>query len=183
MARMTKKLAPPSLAKKRKKGASALATRLRKQIRARKQAERDAMLPMVIAKPVTKRRKSTTRRKKTTTTAAATSSVISPICRRAGRKLKATASPKAGAVLGSKRCKTKRSGSTTTTAAKRKTTRRMTLKSYQESTSPAVRKRRLEEGLKYYQTKNKAKKTAAKKTTTRKSSAVSKLARIKKIVC
>lgn len=167
MARMTKKLAPPSLAKKRKKGASALATRLRKQIRARKQAERDAMLPMVIAKPVTKRRKSTTRRKKTTTTAAATSSLISPICRRAGRKLKATASPKAGAVLGSKRCKTKRSGSTTTTATKRRTTRK--------STATATRKTTAR--------KTTARKTTAKKTSTRKSSAASKIARIKKIVC
>ena len=58
-------------------------------------------------KPTTKRTtaKKTTTRKKSTTSTMAKKSVISPICRRAGRKLKTTRSPAAGAVLGSKICK------------------------------------------------------------------------------
>ena len=146
---------------KRRKKSSALANRLRRQIRARKQAERDAMLPMVLPKAAAPKKRATT--KKRTTTAkklvSTGSSVISPVCRRAGRKLKTKKLSSAGKTLGSKICKTK-SGSTST-AAKR---------TYKKRTTTTAKK-------------TATRKTTARKTTTRKSSAASKLARVRKIVC
>jgi len=90
----------------------------------------DNVLVAVGAKPKTTRKKSTTAkttstRKKSTTTMAK-KSVISPICRRAGRKLKTTRSSSAGAVLGSKTCK---SGTTRKTTAKKTTARKVVTKS------------------------------------------------------
>lgn len=63
----------------------------------------DKVADFVGVKPKSTAKKTTTRKK--TTTTMAKKSVISPICRRAGRKLKTIRSPKAGATLGSKICK------------------------------------------------------------------------------
>jgi hypothetical protein len=90
----------------------------------------DNVLEAVGIKPKATRKKSTTAkktttRKKSTTTTMAKKSVISPICRRAGRKLKTTRSASAGATLGSKTCK----GGAKKTTAKKTTTRKVVSKS------------------------------------------------------
>lgn len=80
--------------------------------------------------PATKRRKPTAKKKTTakkrttTTTSSAKKSIISPICRKAGRTLKATGSSAAGATLGSKKCKTKKVSTKTTATRKKATTTR-----------------------------------------------------------
>ena len=151
----------------------AQARKLKRDFLKRRQAERDAMALMIVPTTASTTRKTTKR--KTTKRKATTSTGVSPVCSRAGRRLKLVRSPKAAATLGSKTCKT---GAKKTTAKKATTTAKKRTSAVKSIISPV--------------TKSATRKTATRKTTTKKvtakrtarrSVAASKLARIKKIVC
>jgi hypothetical protein len=127
---------------------------------------------LVISKP---RRKPATKRKTT-----AKKSIISPICRKAGRTLKATGSPAAGRTLGSKKCKTKSTSTKTTATRKRATTTRKStsstgifdsvVKSVKKAFSPSKSKKVV------------SKSSPTKRRSTRTTSCAKKVAAIRKIL-
>ena len=130
MARTTKKVATKRKLSRYSPQAAALKRNFLKERAKRK----EAMALVLVEAPKKKRKKRKTTKKKSTSTS---SSVISPVCSRAGRRLKVAKSPKAGATLGSKRCKTKKTttrkttakrttAKKTTSAVKRRSTRRST---------------------------------------------------------
>lgn len=118
------------------KGRTAEAKKIMDEFRAEKRIRKGRLLPSptmtieerIVMPKVSKRRKPTAKKKTTakkSTTTTKSKSIISPICRKAGRQLKATGSPSAGRTLGSKTCKTKKS---TTTTTKRATTKKVATK-------------------------------------------------------
>jgi len=124
MAKITKKVV---VFKTSTKGRSKEAARLMEDFKVGKRIRKGRLLPSPtmtfeerLFTPVVKRRKPTAKKKTTTKS----KSVISPICRKAGRMLKATGSSAAGRTLGSKKCKTKKVSTTTTATRKRATTTR-----------------------------------------------------------
>ena len=151
----------------------AKARKLKRDFLKRRQSEKESMALMIVPTTASKTRKTTKR--KTTKRKATTSTGVSPVCSRAGRRLKLVKSPKAAATLGSRTCKT---GAKKTTAKKATTTAKKRTSAVKSIISPV--------------TKSATRKTATRKTTTKKvtakrtarrSVAASKLARIKKIVC
>ena len=151
----------------------AKARKLKRDFLKRRQSEKESMALMIVPTTASTTRKTTKR--KTTKRKATTSTGVSPVCSRAGRRLKLVKSPKAAATLGSRTCKT---GAKKTTAKKATTTAKKRTSAVKSIISPV--------------TKSATRKTATRKTTTKKvtakrtarrSAAASKLARIKKIVC
>ena len=152
----------------------AKARKLKRDFLKRRQAEKESMALMIVPTTAASKTRKTTKRK-TTKRKATTSTGVSPVCSRAGRRLKLVKSPKAAATLGSRTCKT---GAKKTTAKKATTTAKKRTSAVKSIISPV--------------TKSATRKTATRKTTTKKvtakrtarrSVAASKLARIKKIVC
>lgn len=132
-----------------------------------------------VSKP---RKKSTTKRKTTAkkkTTTTAKKSIISPICRKAGRTLKATGSSAAGRTLGSKKCKTKSTSTKTTSTRKRvSTTRKKSSTGILDSVVKSVKKA-------FSPTKSKkvvSKSSPTKRRSTRTTSCAKKVAAIRKIL-
>ena len=151
----------------------AKARKLKRDFLKRRQAEKESMALMIVPTTASKTRKTTKR--KTTKRKATTSTGVSPLCSRAGRRLKVVRSSSAGRTLSSPACKT---GAKKTTAKKATTTAKKRTSAVKSIISPV--------------TKSATRKTATRKTTTKKvtakrtarrSVAASKLARIKKIVC
>ena len=134
--------------------------------------------PAAKRKTTAKKVTTTTAKKKTTT--ATKKSVISPICRKAGRTLKATGSPAAGRTLGSKKCKTKSTSTKTTATRKRATTTRKStsstgmfdsvVKSVKKAFSPSKSKKVV------------SKSSPTKRRSTRTTSCAKKVAAIRKIL-
>ena len=151
----------------------AKARKLKRDFLKRRQSEKESMALMIVPTTASKTRK--TIKRKTTKRKATTSTGVSPLCSRAGRRLKVVRSSSAGRTLSSPACKT---GAKKTTAKKATTTAKKRTSAVKSIISPV--------------TKSATRKTATRKTTTKKvtakrtarrSAAASKLARIKKIVC
>ena len=151
----------------------AKARKLKRDFLKRRQSEKESMALMIVPTTASTTRKTTKR--KTTKRKATTSTGVSPLCSRAGRRLKVVRSSSAGRTLSSPACKT---GAKKTTAKKATTTAKKRTSAVKSIISPV--------------TKSATRKTATRKTTTKKvtakrtarrSAAASKLARIKKIVC
>ena len=152
----------------------AKARKLKRDFLKRRQAEKESMALMIVPTTAASTTRKTTKRK-TTKRKATTSTGVSPLCSRAGRRLKVVRSSSAGRTLSSPACKT---GAKKTTAKKATTTAKKRTSAVKSIISPV--------------TKSATRKTATRKTTTKKvtakrtarrSVAASKLARIKKIVC
>lgn len=145
----------------------AKARKLKRDFLKKRQAERESMALMIVeaSKPVRK----TTRRK--TTKRKTSTSGVSPVCSRAGRRLKLVRSSSAGRTLSSPKCKTgaKKTTKRATTTAKKRTS------SVKSIISPVTKKATTR--------KTTTTKKVTAKRTARRSVAASKLARIKKIVC
>lgn len=152
----------------------AKARKLKRDFLKRRQAEKESMALMIVPTTSVATTRKTTKRK-TTKRKATTSTGVSPLCSRAGRRLKVVRASSAGRTLSSPACKT---GAKKTTAKKATTTAKKRTSAVKSVISPV--------------TKSATRKTATRKTTTKKvtakrtarrSVAASKLARIKKIVC
>jgi hypothetical protein len=177
MARITKKVV---VFKASTKGRSKEAARLMEDFKVGKRIRKGRLLPSPtmtfeerLFTPVIKRKKPAAKKKTTV------KSVISPICRKAGRTLKATGSSAAGRTLGSKKCKTKKVSTTMTATRKKATATRK-----RATTSKGPLKSIMTSVSKLFSSPKKvvSKSSPTKRRATRTTSCVKKVAAIRKIL-
>ena len=156
----------------------AKARKLKRDFLKRRQAEKESMALMIVPTTASTTRKTTKR--KTTKRKATTSTGVSPLCSRAGRRLKVVRSSSAGRTLSSPACKT---GAKKTTAKKATTTAKKRTSAVKSIISPVTKSATRKTATRKTATRKTTTKKVTAKRTARRSVAASKLARIKKIVC
>ena len=158
----------------------AKARKLKRDFLKKRQAERESMALMIpVSTSVATTKRKTTKRK-TTKRKSTTSTGVSPVCSRAGRRLKVVRSSSAGRTLSSPTCKT---GAKKTTAKKATTTAKKRTSAVKSVISPVTKTATRKTATRKTATRKTAVKKVTAKRSVRRSAAASKLARIKKIVC
>ena len=157
----------------------AKARKLKRDFLKRRQAEKESMASMIVPTTAASKTRKTTKRK-TTKRKATTSTGVSPLCSRAGRRLKVVRSSSAGRTLSSPACKT---GAKETTAKKATTTAKKRTSAVKSIISPVTKSATRKTATRKTATRKTTTKKVTAKRTARRSVAASKLARIKKIVC